>query len=65
MTTELALLLTVFMFVVIGVFRTPTRTFEEAGPRLGLRLEKQIETGTGFNTKSQQTPRPISWVRKP
>jgi hypothetical protein len=65
MTTELALLLSVFMFVVIGVFRTPTRTFEEAGPRLGLRLEKQMETGTGFNTKSQKTPRPISWVRKP
>ncbi len=64
MTTELVLLLTIFMFVVIGVFKTPTKTFEEAGPRLGLRLEKQMETGTGFNKKSFNTPKPITWGPK-
>ena len=61
MTTELVLLLTIFMFVVIGIFKTPTKTFEEAGPRLGIRIEKQIETGQGFNKKSLETPFPISW----
>ncbi len=64
MTTELVLLLTIFMFVVIGIFKTPTKTFEEAGPRLAVRLEKQIETGSGFNKKSQNTPTPITWSKK-
>lgn len=61
MTTELILLLTVFVFVIAGVVKTPTKSFEEAGPRLGMRLEKQIETGTEFTFKSLNHANPVEW----
>ena len=62
MTTELTILITIFAFVLLGVFlgeNGPKSTFEKAGPKLGARIEKHIETGSGFYHKS------ISWERSP
>ncbi len=64
MTTELVVLLTLLMIVIVGVFKTPTRTFDEAGPKLGMRIEKQLETGAGFTVISQSKPNPVTWGRK-
>lgn len=64
MTTELVILLTLFVIVIVGVFKTPANTFEKAGPKLGMRIEKQLETGVDFSAKTQGTPNPVSWGPK-
>lgn len=64
MTTELVILLTLFMIVVVGIFKTPTETFEKAGPRLGMRIEKNLETGNGFTARTQNSPYPVRWTKK-
>lgn len=55
MTTELVILLSLFVFVLLGAFlgpQGPKATFEKAGPYLGARLERQLETGSGFRELS-------------
>ncbi len=64
MTTELVILLTICLFVIVGIFKTPAQSFDEAGPRLGIRLEKQIETGPGFQQLSLHTKNPAIWSKK-
>lgn len=61
MTTELILLLVIFVTVIVGIFKTPTESFQEAGPKLGLRIEKQIETGTEFALRSQKFDNRVEW----
>lgn len=61
MTTELVLLLSMFVFIVLGGFigeGGPRRTFEESGPKLGARIERDISTGAGFKGKNATQP----WV---
>ncbi|MES2768554.1 MAG: hypothetical protein V4596_05345 [Bdellovibrionota bacterium] len=65
MTTELVILLTLFMVVVVGIFKTPAQSFEKSGPRLGLRIEKHLETGSGFASRTQESPNAIPWAIKP
>lgn len=64
MTTELVILLMVFVIVIAGVFKTPSETFEKAGPKLGMRIEKHIETGAGFVAKTQGASDPVRWQPK-
>jgi hypothetical protein len=48
MVTEFVIILTA-MLVVISLFvNTLKATFKGSGPKLGARVEKQIETGSGF-----------------
>lgn len=52
MTTELVLLLSMFVFIVLGGFigdNGPRNTFRQSGPRLAARLERDLQTGEGFN----------------
>lgn len=58
MTTELVILLSLCVFVVLGIAKKPESTFQSAGPKLGARLEKQIETGKGFT----RATRYINWT---
>lgn len=55
MTTEYILLLCLFAFIVMGsvVGRNTgiESTFQKAGPRLGARVEKHLETGRGFGAR--------------
>ncbi len=54
MTTELVLLLSIFVFALMGIFlKIPKETFYESGPRLGVRIEQQITTGSGFKYKGK------------
>lgn len=51
MTTELLLLLIVFVYIIMGAFIGDSgieATFKRAGPRLGARVERHLETGAGF-----------------
>lgn len=64
MTTELVILLTLFVIVIAGIFKTPTQTFEKAGPRLGMRIEKNLETGVGFESRTQHSQFPVRWIKK-
>jgi hypothetical protein len=51
MSTELVILFAIFAFILTGVFvgpNGPKTTFEKSAPKLGARLEKEIETGSGF-----------------
>lgn len=50
MTIEYILLLSLFVFIVMGTFmKAPKESFLNSGPRLGARVEKQLSTGDGFN----------------
>lgn len=52
MTTELVLLISIFVFLVARAFfgdHGPLKTFEQSGPRLGARIEQQLTTGRNFN----------------
>ena len=49
MTTELILLIAVWAFIVLGVFMNPDigpiGTFNQSGPRLGARIERNVAVG--------------------
>lgn len=52
MTTELVLLLSMFVFVVLGGFLGdggPRKTFQNSAPRLAARIERDLATGADFN----------------
>jgi hypothetical protein len=52
MSTEYVLLLGIYGFILLGAFvgdKGPGATFQEAGPRLGARVERNLATGRGFN----------------
>ncbi len=64
MTTELILLLGLFVFILGGVFmgdKGPRKVFSKAAPRLGARVEKHISFGHRFTFKNGDR---IKW-RKP
>lgn len=63
MVTELIIILTLF-FIVAGVFVGKLQTtFKDSAPKLGARIEKQIETGSGFSEASQDGRNPILWKK--
>jgi hypothetical protein len=60
MTTELVLLLTIFAFVVMGVFlgdMGPLETFRNSGPRLGARIERNMAIGRSFVARDGRSAR--------
>ncbi len=62
MTVEYVLLMALFVFIVMGALTsTPQRSFENAGPKLGSRVEKHLITGDGFGAKSGGQTAPIKW----
>ena len=59
MSTEMLIIVMLGAFIAIGVFysndSSPRSAFLDAGPTLGLRLERNLETGAGFTDKSRET----------
>lgn len=54
MTIEYVLLMTAMFMLVMKVFiSAPSEAFRKAGPKLGARVEKQLETGGGFMRNGQ------------
>jgi hypothetical protein len=65
MTTELVLLLSVFAFIVGGLFfgeKGPIKVFEKSGPRLAARIEQQITVGREFKVKGGSYNQ---WTKQP
>lgn len=66
MTTELVLLLGIYAFLVIGAFLGdlgPIETFKKSGPRLGARIERNIEVGRGFRQSRDNGG--VNWEQPP
>jgi len=67
MSTELILLLSIYAFILLGVFFNKDSgvpaTFTKSGPRLAARMEANISTGGGF-ADPMGAKSPPNW-RKP
>lgn len=62
MTVELVVLLSIFAFVLLGVFLGdlgPIQTFRHSAPRLGARIEEHISIGDGF--RQSKDGKGVSW----
>ena len=66
MSTELTILLALTAFILVGAFTGENSvlrsTFFESGPNLGARIERQLDTGAGFQEKANQSFRPLVWT---
>ena len=61
MTIEYVLLLTATFAIGIKVFTlAPGNAFRESGPKLGARIERQLETGGGFTPDGTK----VQWQKK-
>ena len=68
MTTEVVLLLGIFVFIVGGLFfgeKGPIRVYEKSGPRLAARVEKQLATGRGFTPDNGKPVRFVAPAKAP
>ncbi len=68
MIIEYILLLTAFVFMLMKVsYQAPATAFKEAGPKLGVRIEKHLITGTGFAEaiNGQSGDHKATWETKP
>lgn len=62
MTTELILLMSMFVFILLGGFvgnKGPRVTFNQSAPRLAGRIERDLATGGGF--QDGRTKQGIAW----
>jgi hypothetical protein len=58
MTTELVVLLAIFVFVTLTAFfgpNGPIQVYKNSGPKLAARIENQISSGTSFSVKQAGT----------
>lgn len=67
MTIELILLMIVTLFVLLTFSgkRGPGGVFQESGPRLGSRIERNLATGRGFKVKEGGQVGPSKFKRPP
>ncbi|MCB0364039.1 MAG: hypothetical protein H6624_13480 [Bdellovibrionaceae bacterium] len=64
MTVELVLLMSLYAFIVMGVFLGdvgPIETFKRSAPRLGARVERNVSTGWGFRKATDGDK--VNWVK--
>tara|TARA_B100001248_G_scaffold262582_2_gene259650 strand:+ start:5026 stop:5265 length:240 start_codon:yes stop_codon:yes gene_type:complete len=67
MTIETILLYILSVMFLWAVFIGPNgveATFQGAGPKLGYKIEKHIEVGSGFVEASKNATSEIRWTRK-
>ncbi len=65
MTVELVLLLSIYVFVLLGAFLGdlgPIQTFKKSAPRLAAKIERDISVGNGFR-KPGQSGDAIKWLK--
>lgn len=64
MTTELVLLLGLYVFLIMGAFlgdSGPIETFKKSAPRLAARVERNISTGDGF--RNSRDGQGVNWIK--
>ena len=63
MSTELIILLMLTAVILPGISTVPRGTFINAGPYLGARIEKQLDTGAGFQEIALDSKtQPLHWT---
>lgn len=66
MTVEYILLFAMVLTLVLAAFYSGDNAvkdvFVQSGSRLGVRLERNIETGVGFNRASKNLPSGVNWA---
>lgn len=68
MTTELVLLLSIYAFIILGVFLGDgglMETFNRSAPRLAAKIERNIQTGIGFQSALEPGRRTPNWQEPP
>ena len=56
MTTEAILILFLSVLIILGVYfgdNGPINTFKDAGPRLGVKIERSISIGSSFMEQTE------------
>ena len=61
MTIELIILLSITLFIGPQISQVPVDTFKEAGPHLGALIERQLDTGAGFQEKALKVKESLRW----
>jgi hypothetical protein len=63
MTVEYVLLLALFAFFILNALvGGPQKTFKEAAPRLGARIENHLTTGDAFIQPTKTYPQGNRWI---
>ena len=62
MTIELIILLSITLYIGPQLSGVPVDAFKEAGAYLGSRIERQLDTGAGFQEKSLDVRKPMGWT---
>ncbi|MEI7973389.1 MAG: hypothetical protein WCH11_03380 [Bdellovibrio sp.] len=58
MTVEYVLLLSLFVLLLMGaIVNGPYQAFDKAGPKLGARVERHLQTGEGFQSTGRSALR--------
>lgn len=66
MSTEFILLLSIYAFVMIGVFlgeNGPIATFRHSAPRLAGKIERDISIGYQFSKRENPGKRLPGWIK--
>ena len=61
MNIELIILIVVTLMILPGISHVPREAFKEAGPYLGGHIEKQLDTGAGFQEIALEVDEPLRW----
>lgn len=62
MTVEYVLLMVCIFAIGLKFFSSaPMDAFKESGPRLGARIERQMQTGTGFQYGPKGNGQGVEW----
>ena len=65
MSVEYILLLSLFVFLIMGsLVGGPQKSFSNAGPRLGARVEQHLITGGEFGESDGTKITPLQWKAK-
>ena len=61
MTIELIILLFITLLIGPQISYVPREAFKEAGPYLGAHIERQLDTGAGFQEIALEVDKPLHW----
>ena len=64
MTIELIILLVITLVIGPQISHVPREAFKDAGPYLGALIERQLDTGAGFQEIALEVDNPLHWSER-
>ena len=61
MTIEMIILISITITILPRISEVPRDAFRDAGPYLGGHIERQLDTGAGFQEKALEVDEPLIW----